>query len=200
LYQLYKVEEMKRLNARLLVAVLAVSIMTVAATSLAAPGKSNGNGGWESSADHLESVVISLNSDPVIDPEPACIALQIGINLLSDTIAPPSPGVPVIPVDEVILFPTVGGVDIVNPEYGVPDSSEGLLNSPECTAFTPAGVQIKVALNQLLTRFTDLGGQTVVCPICKLERFPNDDPNFGIVGNGVDIHNLFLYADKVISF
>jgi hypothetical protein len=55
-------------------------------------------------------------------------------------------------------------------------------------------------LNYLLQRFDSLGGLVVTCPLCKATRFPNDTPNFGIVGNGVEIHYLFLNADKVIDF
>ena len=192
---------MKIVIRHLSLSVVALLIVSLGSATYGAPGKSEGTGGWEPSADHLESVVISLNSDPLVDEEPACVALQLGINLLSDTIMPPPIGISVVPADEVVLFPTIGGVEIVNPANGKPGEPDGLLNEELCLSFTPEGVPTAVSLNQLLQRFTSLGGFIEVCPLCKAERFPDDDPNFDApVSNGVDIHNLFLFADKVITF
>lgn len=192
---------MKIVIRNLSLSVVVLLIVSLGSATYGAPGKSKGKGGWEPSADHLESVVISLNSDPLVDEEPACVALQLGINLLSNTIMPPPIGIPVVPADEVVLFPTVGGVEIVNPANGKPDEPDGLLNKELCLSFTPEGEPTAVSLNQLLQRFTSLGGFIEVCPLCKAKRFPDEDPNFHApVSNGVDIHNLFLFADKVITF
>jgi hypothetical protein len=192
---------MNAIRSQSILAGVILSTTVAVTSSFAAPGKSNGQGGWEPSADHLESVVISIKSDPLVDPEPACVALQIGINLLSDTIKPPAAGVPVVPADEVILFPTLAGVEVVNPNNGTPGGdADDPLNAADCLSVTPDGNPTFVSLNGLLQRFDSLGGQVVTCPLCKATRFPDDAPNFGIVGNGVDIHYLFLNADKVIDF
>jgi hypothetical protein len=44
-----------------------------------------------------------------------------------------------------------------------------------------------------------LGGEVVTCPLCA-ERREITEPTYGVIGDGVDIHNLFLYGDKVIDF
>ncbi len=59
---------------------------------------------------------------------------------------------------------------------------------------------MKVSLNDLLTRLTSMGGFVEVCPLCKATRFPNDEPNFGVPSDGGVVHDLFLFADKIITF
>ena len=182
---------MINIPSKLMLAAIVACLTIVSSASYAAPGKSKGAGGWEPSADHLESVVISLHTDPTVDPEPACVALQIGINLLMDTIKFEQDNVTVpvtvTPADEVILFTTIGGVELVDPDN---DFSE-----PDCD--TPDGENTR-SLAQLLQGFMNLGGEAVACPLCAEARGISDP--IGIMGNGVDIHNLFLYGDKVINF
>jgi sulfur relay (sulfurtransferase) complex TusBCD TusD component (DsrE family) len=96
--------------------------------------------------------------------------------------------VSVTPADEVILFTTIDGVELVNPAN---DFSER-----DCD--TPDGKKTK-SLAQLLQGFMNLGGEAVACPLCAMSRGITE-PSYGIMGNGVDIHNLFLYGDKVIDF
>lgn len=167
---------------------IAASLAIAGSVSYAAPGGSKGAGGWEPSADHMESVVISLHTNPLTDPEPACVALQIGINLLMDTIPVAGNPIPVTPADEVILFTTTDGVELINPEN---DFSEAVCD-------TPAGPESR-SLNQLLMGFVSLGGEAVACPLCAKRRGITD-PTYGFIGDGVDIHNLFLFGDKVIDF
>jgi hypothetical protein len=139
--------------------------------------------------DRLESVVITLKTDPVEDPEPACIALQIGINLLlSEVPGQPNETVSVKPADRVVLFPTLDGVELVNPATD--------LSPMDCD--TPSGLNT-ASLQGLLTRFTGLGGEVQSCPLCANRRLIAA-PTFGTIATGEDIHNLFLYADKVIPF
>jgi hypothetical protein len=176
--------------SKLMLAAIFASLTIVGSVSYAAPGKSKGAGGWEPSADHLESVVISLHTDPLVDPEPACVALQIGMNLLMDTVPVGQDNVSVTPADEVILFTTTGGVELINPE------NQDAFNEPDCD--TPAGPESR-SLNQLLGGFVDQGGEVVVCPLCATNRGITD-PTIGDMGNGEVIHNLFLYGDKVIDF
>jgi hypothetical protein len=175
---------------KLTVAAAAAWLTLAGSTSYAAPGQSKGAGGWEPSADHMESIVIAIKTDPLVDPEPACVALQIGINLLMDTIPVQGNYFSVTRADEVTLFPTIGGVELINPDNDL------ALAQPVCD--TPAGPS-SGSLAELLQGFVNLGGEVVVCPLCATRRGITE-PTYGIMGNGVDIHNLFLEGDKVIDF
>lgn len=146
-----------------------------------------------SSVDGFESVVIALKSNPLRDPEAACVALQIGMNLLM----PLGDGA----VDKVTLFPTLDGVEIVSdrmlPRGDLPNGK----NKPYpahlyCT--TPSG---EVPLPELLAGFAGMTGvEVVVCPLCWNARYEGEEPIYGDLGSADAIHNLFLYADKVIDF
>ena len=200
---------------KLVVVALTVSMAVAVSQGIAAPGKSQGAGGFEPSADHAESVVITMQSNPVsgYDPEPenldvawealaqsaepACVALQIGINLLMDTVPSREGPAAVVPVDGVILFPTVDGIELINPANGTPGSDDGPLNELVCT--TPAGPATGT-LNGLLQAFIGAGGQVLSCPLCAGPRLMGEPPNFGGIADGEEVHNLFLYADKVIDF
>jgi sulfur relay (sulfurtransferase) complex TusBCD TusD component (DsrE family) len=137
-----------------------------------------------SSADGQEKVIISLKTDPTKDPEPACVALQIGMNLLM------SPG-GAAPADDVTLFVTIGGVELINPHNSIYNRTK-----PKSVCTTPDGV---ASLQDLLTGFQGLGGNVVICPLCATNRGITE-PVTGDMGDGLGIHNLFLYADKVITF
>ena len=93
---------MIKASRNVLLAVTAVTLSLIGSTSFAAD---------QSSMDGMEQVVISIRTDPLKDPEPACVALQIGKNLLMENV-----GVPVTPADRVSLFLTIDGVELVNPE------------------------------------------------------------------------------------
>lgn len=139
-----------------------------------------------SSGDGFEKVVISLKTDPTKDPEPACVALQIGMNLLM------SPG-GAAPADDVTLFVTTGGVELINPDNSIHNRTKP---KPVCT--TPDGVKT-ASLQALLAGFQGMGGNVMICPLCAMSR-EITEPTDGVMGNGGSIHNLFLNADKVITF
>lgn len=139
-----------------------------------------------SSGDGYEKVVISLKTDPTKDPEPACVALQIGMNLLMSI--PPGG---TIPADEVSLFVTTGGVELINPDNSIHNRTNP---KPVCT--TPGD---NMSLQDLLAGFEGLGGQVVICPLCVKSRGITEFIT-GTKGSSDGIHNLFLYADKVITF
>ena len=142
----------------------------------------------EPSIDHKETIVISLASNPVDDPEPACVAIQIGMNLLKRDLNDEEPGGKVTPADSVILFTTLDGVELVY--------ENNIFSSQDC--LTPKGPR---SLSQLLTGFDALGGEVIVCPLCWMERdYDGTEPTWGTVADAFVIHDLFLYADKVISF
>jgi sulfur relay (sulfurtransferase) complex TusBCD TusD component (DsrE family) len=154
---------------------------------------STGNALAASSEDGLEDVVISLHTDPTRDPEPACVALQIGINLLLSEVPVGDAMVPVTPADAVKLFLTTGGVELVNPDNNIYKRAK-----PKAVCDTPAGPST-ASLQQLLNGFVANGGEVVICPLCANARGITD-PTFGAPANAEQIHNLFLFADKVINF
>lgn len=196
---------------RSLLGVVVAALAAAAFVVQAAPGKSAGSGGWESSADHLESVVVSIKSSPVLfdedgeavavdeeATEAACVAVQIGMNLLMSELknCVGETTATVTPVDEVNMFLTLGGVEAVGPQILNPD-----IPAPMCV--TPCGLK---PLTTLINAFADMpGAGVVICPLCWSSRYcdPNEgceDPAVGSVLNGVQLHDLFLFADKVIDF
>jgi sulfur relay (sulfurtransferase) complex TusBCD TusD component (DsrE family) len=164
------------LNKLKLVAILA-SLTLIGFTSNSVMADSSGDG--------AERVAISLNTDPTKDPEPACVALQIGMNLLM-----PIGGVA---ADEVTLFLTTGGVELVNPHNSIYNRT-----NPKLVCTTPDGVDT-ASLQGLLAGFQSMGGNVMICPLCAMSRGISE-PTAGDMGSGPSIHNLFLNADKVITF
>lgn len=162
-----------------------------AATSGGYAGNDRGSGFWkpfEPSVDGQENIVVSLSSDPTEDAEPACVALQIAMNLLMDDLNGTAAGGKVAPADRVVLFATLDGVFLV-----APDSD---LTPQQC--LTAGGLK---PLSGILSQFVGLGGEVVVCPLCWAARgYAGSPPTYGIVASAFDIHSLFLYADKAIAF
>ncbi|MFZ0789430.1 MAG: hypothetical protein WAM94_07385 [Chromatiaceae bacterium] len=127
-----------------------------AATSGGYAGDERGSGFWkpfEPSVDGQENIVISLSSNPTEDAEPACVALQIGMNLLMDDLDGTKPGGEVTPADRVVLFVTLDGVYLVAPQID--------LSVQEC--LTAGG---RKPLSGILSQFVTNGGEVVVCPLC----------------------------------
>jgi len=184
---------------RVFLPLMAGLALAVASSIQGAPGKSKA-GGWEPSADHVEDIVISVKTNPETDPEAACVALQIGINLMMDDVNGPEPGA-VVPADAVTLFLTLDGVNVVGPDSSIEDM----------VCFTPKGPDT-ASIRGLLGNFWMMGGDIVVCPLCWAARYPDAEPTLpqimvdelvdpsSLIGNGTDIHDVFLYADKVIDF
>ena len=206
---------MINLSSKIILTILVSSLGLAASVSNAAPGKSNGAGGWEPSADQQENIVISLKTDPTAGKtppltdedvaeiekaaEPACVALQIGSNLLSNMVTVGENDIPVTPADKVVLFTTIGGVEIINPS----EDNQEILND-DTVCFAPhededGNFKPTQSLNQLLDKFVAAGGEIVVCPLCAITRGITPEPP-AKMGNAEDIHTLFLYADKVIDF
>ena len=139
-----------------------------------------------SSGDGAESIVISLHTDPTKDTEPACVALQIGMNLLMKFKSEPA-------ADDVTMFVTTGGVELINPHNSIHNRTNP---APVCT--TPKGVKT-ASLQDLVAGFQKNGGKIVICPLCAMTRGITK-PTDGKMGDGEVIHSLFLFADKVIDF
>lgn len=182
---------MSNINSKLKLAnvVAAVAIIGFSSNSISAADVSSGDG--------YEKVVISLKTDPTKDPEPACVALQIGMNLLM------SPG-GAVPADDVTLFVTTGGVELVNPHNSIHNRAK-----PKAVCTTPNGINT-ASLQDLVVGFEGMGGSIMVCPLCAISRGfgvldpetgeIQNPPTNGAMGDGLSIHNLFLEADKVIDF
>jgi hypothetical protein len=92
-------------------------------------------------------------------------------------------------------------VNVVGPDDSIDD--------PVC--FTPKGPDT-ASIRGLLGNFWLMGGEIVVCPLCWAARYGADEPTlpeimvdesvdpYSVIGDGTDIHNLFLYTDKIIDF
>ncbi|MGD8854417.1 MAG: DsrE family protein [Gammaproteobacteria bacterium] len=172
-------------SSRRLVSATAALALSLAGSVGSAVGASSGDG--------IEQVVISIKTNPVMDPEPSCVALQIGINLLLATVPVGERPVSVTPADRVVLFPTVDGVELVNPNNQINKRKR-----PKLVCDTPNG-ENTASLAGLLQNFVNLGGEVLICPLCANSRGITD-PTQGTNANAEQIHNLFLFADKVIDF
>jgi len=94
-----------------------------------------------------KDTVISVQTDPIVDAEPACVALQLGTGLLRAG-------------SRVTIFATLGGVGIANAvtyESDVP---------PQCNAFVNGVLEDDVPLDQILDGYLAAGGEILVCPLC----------------------------------
>ena len=187
---------------------LIVALTAAMSVGYAGDNGKRGSGFWkafEPSVDGGENIVISLSTNPTENAEPACVAIQIGMNLLMDDLNDEDdvsvPGGEVTPVDTVILFATLDGVELLVPGNLNPNPDPD--NDQLC--LTKGGYK---PLAGLLKKFVKvMGGEVIVCPLCWGERgysglptTPPTPPTYGDIGDAFDIHNLFLYADKVISF
>lgn len=129
-----------------------------------------------------QDVVVTLQQEPLKNLEASCVAIQIGMSQLAMG-------------SRVTLFPTLGGVGVVNQEvleslYPDDDADDnagrpgkggghaygrdkGRWAEPElCVAAGPDGNLVNLPLRDLLDRFVDAGGNIVVCPLCWFSRNP----------------------------
>lgn len=192
---------------KFMLALIAASLSIAGAVSNASPGEGKGYGHWGSYDYDDQFVVISIKTDPTVDPEPACVAVQIGINLLKDNATDLAGNVyPVEPAD-VTLFITTGGAELIDPRHY---EEGGALTGNLC--FKPGeGGLVQVPISELLNTYESLDGEILICPLCAFSRGIGTEemvdmgmaevtPTRGEFGGGVDIHNLFMEADKVIDF
>ncbi|NNJ97536.1 MAG: hypothetical protein HKP12_10285 [Gammaproteobacteria bacterium] len=144
--------------------------------------------------DDGEYVAITLKTDPRHDSEAACVALQLGMNLLSPIVPDATNTLTSVePAEKVVLFPTLGGVELVNTDTD--------LNALICQVPGESGLK-DAPLAKVLEGFIMAGGEVIVCPLCAYSRFIYDYelPHYASMGNGESIHELFIDADKVLSF
>jgi predicted peroxiredoxin len=135
--------------------------------------------------------VISLAGDPVLgDPEPACVALQLGIGLLGSKKA------------DVTIFATLGGVSIGSRDAETATRlCETVLRKPPNKWVLDEAKE----LSEVLGDYLGAGGKIVVCPLCWVARygdFPQSN-NRLIQNANVEVTSpgpLLLGADKVIHY
>ena len=171
--------------------IIASTIFTLSLASTASYADDDERKGRQDRDDGDEYIAITLQTDPTVDSEAACVALKLGANLLSSSV-PDGTGTmtSVEPAEKVVLFPTLGGVQLVNPDTDLSLYECNVLGTPE-------------KLDTVLNDYISAGGEIIVCPLCAFERNPQlgtwvtDDVS---MGNGVSIHELFIDADKVIDF
>ncbi len=139
------------------------------------------------SAADPQDLVISLGSDPNLDPEAACVAVTLARSLSGN------------PNANVTLFVTLGGVNLANDEY----ISKRRLKEYECyTPFDPPYVTLKENLMAFISGNHD---RMVVCPLCWEERYGDELPGFGVLPGkeGVPfkaIGAMIFNADKILDF
>ncbi len=141
------------------------------------------------SADDKQSIVISLAEDALTgDPEPACVALQLGTGLIKSGNA------------NVTIFATLGGVTI--------GSKDALDSTRLCEQVSQDGkLQDPAELGQVLTNYLKADGAILVCPLCWVARYgdlPGSGGDLIPPGKG-DVYVespilLLLGADKVIHY
>lgn len=141
-----------------------------------------------------EKIVISLQSDPLTNQEPACVALQLGTGLIVNGGA------------DVTIFATLDGVGIANADVM---GSPQLMRAPSkfCKTVNREGqLQDPVPLPQILQNYLKAGGEILACPLCWAIKF-GDLPDSGAdlikYKDQVYIDSpvpLFIAADKVIDY
>ena len=141
------------------------------------------------SADSKQTIVMSFAEDALTgDPEPACVALQLGTGLIMSGNA------------DVTIFATLGGVTI--------GSKDALDSTRLCEKVSQDGkLQDPAPLSQVLTKYLDVGGAILVCPLCWVARYgdlPGSGGDLIPPGKGnVKVASpvpLLLSADKVIHY
>lgn len=174
--ELYEVKEMSSINTRLFVALLAVFIVVASPTAVA------------QDADK-QKIVISLQEDPLSgDPEPACVALQLGTGLLMSENA------------EVTIFATLGGVGIAN--------KAATKSTRLCEKVSREGKLLEPAeLSDVLNAYLKADGEILACPLCWVVRYGDLSGSQGqMIGGGQGaVYStspvpLLLQADKVIDY
>lgn len=148
----------------------------------------------EESPPPLQNIVIGLQSDPLTDQEPACVALQLGTGLLMSEKA------------KVTIFASLDGVGIANTEVmGSPQLSRA--RSKFCKTVSQEGVlQDPVPLPMILENYLVHGGEILACPLCWVIKFgdlPGSDEDLIDHKGQVYIRSpipLFIAADKVIDY
>ena len=146
------------------------------------------------SAANPQDVVISLGSDPNLDPEAACVAVTLARSFSLARLPSGDPKA------NVTLFVTLDGVNLASNEY----ISKRRLKEYECaTPFDPPYVTLK---ENLMAFISGNHNNLVVCPRCWEERYGDELPDYGVLPGkeeGVPLQaigKMIFNADKILDF
>lgn len=171
---------MKPLDLPRLFAAVVASCGLALPMSVTADWSSESGGGL--SAGDPQDVVITLKTNPLANPEAACLAVTLARALKSNG------------VTNVTLFPTLDGVALGDAK---------IVNKRRFHCTTPFPEPQPVSLKDNLKRFLDGNdNDMVVCPLCWEERYGGEPPDYGFLppeGNPA-VGKMLLDADKVIDF
>ena len=142
------------------------------------------------SAGDAQDIVITLKSNPMSNPEMACLAVTFARSLSGGA--------------NVTLFVTLDGVSLAD------DSVAGSRRF-KCDFPLPDGQIIVISLKENLEEFlteddgTINDNNMVVCPLCWKSRYGDELPDHGVLpgAEGVDpkaIGKMMLDADKILDF
>ena len=156
-------------------------ILGVAAVGLFQPVNAdweNDSGGGISAGDP-QDIVISLKSNPMSNPEMACLAVTFARSLSGSA--------------NVTLFVTLDGVSLAD---------DSVVSSKRFKCDTPWG---EISLIENLEAFiAGNANNMVVCPICWKSRYGDELPDYGVLPgitvDGTAIGKMVLDADKILDF
>ena len=148
------------------------------------------NGGI--SAGEAQDIVVSLKSNPMSNPEMACLAVTFARSLSAGA--------------NVTLFVTLDGVSLADDKV---TSSRRF----KCDFPGQDGEILEISLKENLEMFLNEGNEggelnqnnMVVCPLCWISRYGDELPDYGVLpgAEGVDpkaIGKMMLDADKILDF
>ena len=152
------------------------------------------NADWDVDSDggisqgDAQDIVISLKSNPMSNPEMACLAVTFARSLSNTELNPTNANV--------TLFVTLDGVTLA-------DASVTRSRRFKCD--TPDG---EISLKENLETFIDGNhNNMVVCPLCWISRYGDEElPDYGVLPGSADgtprgaIGKMVLDADKILDF
>ena len=144
-----------------------------------------------------QDIVITLKSNPMSNPEMACLAVTFARSLSADSTSL---------TNNVTLFVTLDGVSLA-------DDSVTSSRRFKCDFPGQDGEILEISLKENLEMFLNEGieggelnqNNMVVCPLCWISRYGDELPDYGVLpgAEGVDpkaIGKMMLDADKILDF
>ena len=146
----------------------------------------NDSGGGISAGD-AQDIVISLKSNPMSNPEMACLTVTFARSLSAGA--------------NITLFVTLDGVSLAD---------DSVTSSRRFKCDTPWGeISLKENLEMFLTEEGTIDANQnhmVVCPICWISRYGDELPDYGVLPGFTEdvpreaIGKMMLDADKILDF
>ena len=137
-----------------------------------------------------QDIVITLKSNPMSNPEMACLAVTFARSLSADSTSL---------TNNVTLFVTLDGVSLA-------DDSVTSSRRFKCDFPGQDGEILEISLKENLEAFiAGNDNNMVVCPLCWKSRYGDELPDYGVLpgAEGVDakaIGKMMLDADKILDF